>query len=123
MKQFLSSHERDFLKTQHRMERDKRVCDRIKAVLLSDDGWGYKEIAHVLLLGDEAIKQHIHEYTEAQKLTTENKGSPGKLNTECAGILDICQRLKLIDATRYGRGRELLLRIVAMLTKMAKNVT
>ena len=32
MKQFLSSHERDFLKTQHRMERDKRVCDRIKDV-------------------------------------------------------------------------------------------
>ena len=42
--------------------------------------------------------------------------------TECAGILDVCQRLKLVETTRYQRGRELLLRIVAMLTKMAKNV-
>ena len=42
--------------------------------------------------------------------------------TECAGILDICQRLRLVDAARHERGRELLLRIVAMLTKMAKSV-
>lgn len=40
--------------------------------------------------------------------------------TECAGILDICQRLKLLESTRYERGRELLLRIVAMLTRMVK---
>ena len=40
--------------------------------------------------------------------------------TECAGILDICQRLKLIESTRYERGRQLLLRIVAMLTRMVK---
>lgn len=40
--------------------------------------------------------------------------------TECAGILDICQRLRLIEEARYKRGRELLLRIVAMLTKIAK---
>ena len=43
--------------------------------------------------------------------------------TECAGILDICQRLRLVDAVKHTKGRELLLRIVAMLTKMAKNVT
>lgn len=41
-------------------------------------------------------------------------------STECAGILDICKRVNLITTTRYERGRELLLRIVAMLTKMAK---
>ena len=43
--------------------------------------------------------------------------------TECAGILDICQRLRLVDAVKHTKGRELLLRIVATLTKMAKNVT
>jgi hypothetical protein len=43
MKHFLSSQERDNLKIQHRKERDKRVCDRIKAVLLSDDGWDYQD--------------------------------------------------------------------------------
>lgn len=40
--------------------------------------------------------------------------------TECASIFDVCQRLQLIDATRYSKGRELLIRIVAMLTKMAR---
>ena len=41
--------------------------------------------------------------------------------TECASILDVCKRLKLLDENEYSRGRELLLRIVAMLTKMARS--
>lgn len=43
--------------------------------------------------------------------------------TECAGILDICQRLQMIAESSYSKGRELLARIVAMLTKMAKDKT
>lgn len=40
--------------------------------------------------------------------------------TECAGILDICQRLKLATTNRHERGRELLWRIVSMLTRMVR---
>jgi four helix bundle protein len=40
--------------------------------------------------------------------------------TECAGILDVCKRLELIDETRYINGRELLIRIVSMLIKMSQ---
>ena len=40
--------------------------------------------------------------------------------TECAGILDLCNQLDLVEETRHLKGRELLLRIVAMLTKMAQ---
>ena len=40
--------------------------------------------------------------------------------TECAAILDVCQRLGLLDEPRFRTGRELLLRIVAMLTQMAR---
>ena len=40
--------------------------------------------------------------------------------TECAGILDVCLCLKLIGEERYQKGKELLMRIVAMLTKMAQ---
>jgi len=40
--------------------------------------------------------------------------------TECAGIIDICRRLEIIDEKNYSKSRELLMRIVAMLTKMAK---
>lgn len=39
--------------------------------------------------------------------------------TECSAILNVCQRLKLVDETRYVQGRELLIRIVSMLIKMA----
>ena len=42
--------------------------------------------------------------------------------TECAAIFDVCMRLKLIDKVRYDSGRELLLRIVAMLIKRARNL-
>jgi four helix bundle protein len=40
--------------------------------------------------------------------------------TECAGIFDVCLRLQLIEEQQHKKGRELLLRIVAMLTKLAK---
>jgi four helix bundle protein len=40
--------------------------------------------------------------------------------TECASILDVSKRLQLLDDKRFFRGRELLMRIVAMLTKMAQ---
>ena len=40
--------------------------------------------------------------------------------TECAGVLDICQRLQLIEENRYIKGRELLIGIVSMLIKMAQ---
>jgi four helix bundle protein len=40
--------------------------------------------------------------------------------TECASILDVCKQLQVISEDRYMKGRELLLRIVAMLTKMSR---
>ncbi len=40
--------------------------------------------------------------------------------TECAGILDVCQRLKLIEENLYQKGKELLFGIVSMLVKMAQ---
>ncbi|MBN4050211.1 four helix bundle protein [Desulfobulbus sp. AH-315-M07] len=43
--------------------------------------------------------------------------------TECAAIFDVCRRLKVIEDRTFGPGRELLLRIVAMLTKMARRAS
>jgi four helix bundle protein len=40
--------------------------------------------------------------------------------TECAGVLDVCQRLRLIEENRYIKGRELLIGIVSMLIKMVQ---
>jgi hypothetical protein len=44
MKNLLSDEQRSQLRLQHKKERDKRVCDRIKAVLLSDEGWSTQQI-------------------------------------------------------------------------------
>jgi transposase len=82
MQSFLLPEERESLKAQHKKDRDKRICDRIKAVLLFDEGWSYREIAHVLLLTDEAIRTHIQEYQSEQKLLPENGGSQSKLYAE-----------------------------------------
>ncbi|OGV25988.1 MAG: hypothetical protein A3F18_02000 [Legionellales bacterium RIFCSPHIGHO2_12_FULL_37_14] len=40
--------------------------------------------------------------------------------TECASILDVCYQLQMLDESMFQEGRQLLLRIVAMLTKLAR---
>ena len=76
----LSSQERSTLISRHRKERDKRLCDRIKAVLAHDEGYSYSEIARILLLDDETIRRHIKDYFEKNKLAPENGGSASYLN-------------------------------------------
>jgi transposase len=79
---FLSDDERAQLRARHKRERDKRICDRIKAVLLSDKGWTTVEIAEALLLSEDAIREHITEYRESKKLKPENGGSAEKFSVE-----------------------------------------
>jgi four helix bundle protein len=43
--------------------------------------------------------------------------------TECASILELCRDLRLIEEALYMHHRDLLLRIVAMLTKMVRSTT
>lgn len=79
---FLSDHKRTLLKVKHKQERDGRVRDRIKAVLLYDKGWPVRAIAEALLLSEDSIRQHIDEYITSQKLKPEGGGSKEKLSEE-----------------------------------------
>lgn len=79
MGRMLSKKERDHLIRRHRQERDKRICDRIKAILAYDDGYTYSEIAKILLLDDETIRRHIEDYLRENKLFPENGGSESLL--------------------------------------------
>lgn len=83
----LTDDEKNRLKARHRLERDKRICDRIKAVLLRDKGWSYKQIADALLLSDDAIRNHINDYLETRKLKPENGGSHERLSLEQSLLL------------------------------------
>ena len=77
---FLTDEERNQLKEQHRRERDGRIRDRIKAVLLRDKGWSIATIAEALLLSVDAIREHIAEYEESKKLKPKSGGSIEKLS-------------------------------------------
>lgn len=80
MERKLSLKERTNLIKRHRLEQNKRVCDRIKAVLAFDDGYSYTEIAKILLLDDETIRRHIIDYFDKNKLAPENGGSESHLS-------------------------------------------
>lgn len=67
------------------------------------------------------IAEGSGEYSSSEKIRFYRMAK--RSATECASILDVCRQLKLIEETKYSRGRELLIRIVAMLTKMAKSPT
>lgn len=77
---FLNDQERASLKLHHKRERDKRICDRIKAVLLADKGWNTQQIAEALLISDQAVRNHIDEYKIFSKLQPDNGGSEEKLS-------------------------------------------
>jgi transposase len=79
---FLNDAERVQLRMQHKRERDGRIRDRIKAVLLCDKGWSIASIAEALLLSEDAIREHITEYRDSKKLKPENGGSTEKLSLE-----------------------------------------
>jgi predicted ArsR family transcriptional regulator len=81
MRIFLTNEERDLLKKQHKKERDKRICDQIKAVLLYADGWTLMQISHALLISDDAVRTHIKDYKASKKLKPENGGSEEKLSS------------------------------------------
>jgi len=85
---FLTEEERAQLKAQHKRERDRRICDRIKAVLLCDKGWSIPAIAEALLLSEDAIREHIAKYRESKKLKPESGGSIEKLSLEQSAQLE-----------------------------------
>ena len=64
------------------------------------------------------IAEGAGEYSSAEKIRFYRIAR--RSATECASILDICARLRLLPEEQYAKGRELLLRLVAMLTKMAQ---
>ena len=71
---FLTDQERAQLKSHHKQERDGRVRDRIKAILLYDEGWTPQQIAKVLLISDQAVRNHVEDYKASSKLKPESGG-------------------------------------------------
>jgi len=77
---FLTEEEKSQLLRQHKSERDGRIRDRIKAVLLRDKGWTWMQISEALLLSEEVLRKHLKDYNNSKKLKPENGGSKEKLS-------------------------------------------
>jgi transposase len=105
MNGFLTERDRDALKSQHRQEKNRRVADRIKSVLLSDKGWTYRQIAEALLIDEQTIGRHVDEYKDDKKLTLSSGGSMGKLSWVQSGELvrhlEYVTYLKISDIIAY----------------------
>jgi transposase len=68
--------------SRHKKCRDKRECDRIKAVFLYAKGWSIASIADALPLHETSVTRHINDFNTLGKLTSISGGSSGYLDTE-----------------------------------------
>jgi transposase len=64
----LTEDEKVKLESRHKKCRDKRECDRIKAVLLCSEGWSSKIIAQALRIHEASIVRHLNDFIQSKKL-------------------------------------------------------
>lgn len=62
MKNFLSKEDVIILQEAHHAAHEKRKADRIKTVLLLNQGYSYSVIAKILLLNDSTVRKYFKEY-------------------------------------------------------------
>ena len=94
----LSSEEKQALEKQHKRERDRRVADRIKAVLLNAEGWSQIQIAQALRIHADTVHDHLEDYKKSKKLKPENGGSQSLLTQE--QTTHLIQRLEMHTYTK-----------------------
>ena len=75
------------------MERDRKIGDRMKVVLLADQGESFAEIAKFLFIDEQTARRHLRDYFDNDKTGGSSGGSEGKLSQEQAA------RLRAILAT------------------------
>jgi transposase len=114
MKIELSKDQKADLEKRHRVERDGRIRDRIKAVLLFAEGWTGEEIAQALRIHPETVYEHLKDYRTQDKLAPTNGGSYSALTqiqseelishlaaNLYATVQDICGYVQETYATTY----------------------
>jgi transposase len=80
MEVVLAEADKKELEVRHRTERDSRIADRMKAVLLRAEGWTQTAIAQALRVCTETVHDHLQDYIDSEKLKPGNGGSESKLN-------------------------------------------
>ena len=62
MQTFLTTSQRTSLKLAHRSERDRKIGDRMKVVLLCDQGESLAVIAKFLFIDEQTARRHMQDY-------------------------------------------------------------
>jgi transposase len=105
MKIELTKEEKEELETRHKRERDGRIKDRIKAVLLFCEGWSQVQIAQALRIKPTTVHDHLEDYTNSRKLKPQNGGSESHLTpaqtTELIQHLETNTYLKIAHICAY----------------------
>lgn len=81
----LTPEESKALKQAHRLCKDKRAADRIKAIYLLGDGWCTEDVVKVLLLDEETLRNYVKRYKQGkidELLANHYRGSETKLSEE-----------------------------------------
>jgi transposase len=66
----LSTENKIILKQMHRSTKDKKTADRIKTIILSDNGYTQKEIAVILMLDEDTISNWVNRFQTSTNFTT-----------------------------------------------------
>jgi len=100
----MNDESRKKLLKQHKSERNSTVADRIKIVLLMDDGWDYDKIAKALFLDESTVRRNFQAYEKENRFISNHKGSTPILNEEESSQLsrdlenDVYTKIKDIQA-------------------------
>jgi transposase len=79
------------LRAAHRGTREKRVADRIKAVVLLASGWTAEDVADALLVDPNTVRNHFKRYREEGLAGLQHlayRGSACELNEAALAVLD-----------------------------------
>lgn len=79
MKITLTAEQKIALEMQHRQNRDRSVCDRIRCVLLCSEGWSPVMIAQSQRIDETTVRCHLNDWLNEEKLRPENGGSDSHL--------------------------------------------
>jgi transposase len=82
MKINLAKEEKTQLELRHQVERDGRIRDRIKSVLLRDEGWSISKIAQALRISSDTVGRYVCDYLENKDITFNHQGSCEKLSAK-----------------------------------------
>ncbi|MCK5818275.1 MAG: hypothetical protein KAH18_03285 [Psychromonas sp.] len=116
MEILLSHLEKIRLESQHKMLRDKRECDRLKAILLTAEDWSEEMISQALRTHKSCIHPTFMSILQRKKTNSNHHGLKSLLNSiqtelviahstdvTSSSISDICEYIKTTFSIEYSR--------------------